>query len=286
MKLVTFQDAAGTRIGVLTADGAGVVDLHGTDASLPTEMIALLEEGNTALDKARAAAASGSAIPLDSVKLLAPILRPGKIICIGLNYRDHAGETGAAIPEFPTVFAKWANVIVAPGDPIVLPRNTEQIDYEAEFVFVIGKRGRDIPEADALDYVVGYAPFNDVSARDFQNRTSQWTMGKTFDGFGPFGPSITTADEIADPHNLDISLEINGEVLQHSNTRELIFNVPQLIADLSSVMTLEPGDIVSTGTPSGVGVARDPKRWLRPGDVVSVTIEGLGTLTNPVVASS
>lgn len=284
MKLVTFQDSKGVRIGALTSDGAGVVDLTAVNPSLPTEMIAFLEAGEEALARARETIATGNSLPLSSVKLLAPIPRPGKIICIGLNYRDHAGETGAEIPVFPTVFAKWANVIVAPGDPIVLPRNTEQIDYEAEFVFVIGKRGRDIGEADALEYVVGYAPFNDVSARDFQNRTSQWTMGKTFDGFGPFGPAITTADEIADPHNLDISLEINGEVLQHSNTRELIFNVPQLIADLSSVMTLEPGDIVSTGTPSGVGVARDPKRWLRAGDVVSVTIEGLGTLTNPVVA--
>lgn len=285
MKLVTFTDANGTRIGALTADGAGVVDLHKADASLPTDMIALLEGGEDALAKARAAAASAIPLPLSEVKLEAPIQRPGKIICIGLNYRDHAAETGQAIPTHPTVFAKWANVIVAHGDPIPLPRNTEQVDYEAEFVFVIGKRARDVSEADALSHVAGYAPFNDVSARDFQGRTSQWTMGKTFDGFGPFGPSITTADEIADPHNLDISLEINGEELQRSNTRELIFNINQLIADLSSVMTLEPGDIVSTGTPSGVGMARNPKRWLRAGDVVSVTIEGLGTLTNPVVAS-
>lgn len=284
MKLVTFQDAEGVRIGVLTADGAGVVDLHKSDPSLPVDMIAFLAEGQEALTKARKTTAFGTVLPLSEVKLLAPIPRPGKIICIGLNYRDHAGETGAGMPDFPTVFAKWANVIIAAGDPIVLPRNTEQVDYEAELVFVIGKRGRDIPASEALDYVAGYAPFNDVSARDFQNRTSQWTMGKTFDGFGPFGPAITTSDEVADPHNLEISLDINGEQLQHSNTRELIFDIPHLIADLSSVMTLEPGDIVSTGTPSGVGVARNPKRWLRPGDKVSVTIEGLGTLTNPVLA--
>ncbi len=284
MKLVTFQDSASTRIGALV-DG-GVADLTKIDPSLPSDMIALLEGGDAALAKAKAAAASGGAtLALSDVKLLAPIPRPGKIICIGLNYRDHAGETGAAIPTAPTVFAKWANVIVAPGDAIVLPTNTEQIDYEAEFVFVIGKRGRNISEADALDYVVGYAPFNDVSARDFQNRTSQWTMGKTFDTFGPFGPSITTADEIADPHDLDIWLDINGEELQRSNTRELIFNINQLVADLSSVMTLEPGDIVSTGTPAGVGVARTPKRWLVAGDVVTVHIEGLGSLTNPVVAA-
>jgi len=222
----------------------------------------------------------------ESVTLLAPIPRPPKIICIGLNYRDHAEETKMAIPEVPTVFAKFPTAVTGHRHPIVLPRISSKPDYEAEFAVVIGKGGRHIPEDRWLEHVFGYTVFNDVSARDFQMATSQWMMGKTFDTFAPFGPSIVTPEEVPDPHNLAISLELNGEVMQNSNTSNLIFKIPQLIAHLSSVFTLEPGDIIATGTPSGVGFARKPPRWLKPGDECRVRIEGLGELVNPVVAET
>lgn len=287
MKLVTFAKDGRTRLGALR--GEGVVDFGSAASQLPDDMLALLAAGDEALAQARAAlAASDPAkdLPVSAVTLLAPIPRPGKIICIGLNYRDHAAESNMAIPEYPTVFGKYANTIIGPGQAIQLPRLTNQVDYEAELAFIIGKPARHVPEAEALDYIAGYAPFNDVSARDYQMRTSQWTMGKTFDTFGPLGPALVTADEVPDPGALDISLTLDGEVLQQSNTRHLIFSIPFLLAYLSGVMTLEPGDIVSTGTPAGVGFARKPPRYMRAGETVSVTISGLGTLTNPVVAEA
>jgi 2-keto-4-pentenoate hydratase/2-oxohepta-3-ene-1,7-dioic acid hydratase in catechol pathway len=217
------------------------------------------------------------------VRLAAPIPRPPKVICIGLNYRDHAEETGMAIPTVPTVFAKFPNTVIGPGDPIVLPKNSTKPDYEAELAVVIGKGGRHIPESEWLDHVFGYTVLNDVSARDFQLATSQWMIGKTFDTFCPIGPMIVTTDEIEDPHALGISTTVGGELLQNSNTGNLIFKIPQLIAHLSSVFTLEPGDVIATGTPAGVGFARKPPRFLRPGDEVTVTVEGIGSLTNPVI---
>jgi 2-keto-4-pentenoate hydratase/2-oxohepta-3-ene-1,7-dioic acid hydratase in catechol pathway len=229
---------------------------------------------------------AGELPDMAKIKLRAPIARPPKIICIGLNYRDHAEEGKMAIPDVPTVFCKFATSIIGPHDPIVLPKNSSKPDYEAEFVVVIGKRGRHIPEEKWREYVFGYSILNDVSARDFQMATTQWTIGKTFDTFAPFGPEIVTADEVEDPHNLAISLTLNGETMQNSNTGNMIFKTPQLIAFLSSVFTLEPGDIISTGTPAGVGFARKPPRWLRPGDEVTVRVEGLGELTNPVIAES
>jgi len=189
-----------------------------------------------------------------------------------------------AIPDVPTVFAKFPTAVTGPGQPIVLPRNSAKPDYEAEFAVVIGKRGRHIPEDRWREHVFGYTIMNDVSARDFQMATSQWTMGKTFDTFAPLGPAVVTADEVPDPHSLAISLTLDGELMQNSNTGNMIFKVPRLIAFLSSVFTLEPGDIISTGTPAGVGFARKPPRWLKPGDEVTVRVEGLGELSNPVVA--
>jgi 2-keto-4-pentenoate hydratase/2-oxohepta-3-ene-1,7-dioic acid hydratase in catechol pathway len=203
-----------------------------------------------------------------------------------VNYRDHAIESNLPIPTIPVVFTKFATAVIGPGDEIVLPANSEKPDYEAELAFVIGKGGRHIKAADWRDHVFGYTNFHDVSARDFQLATSQWTIGKTFDTFAPFGPWIVSADEIEDPHNLNIRLEINGEVLQNSNTRELVFGIPALVEYLSSVFTLESGDIVATGTPPGVGMARKPPRWLRAGDEVVVSIEGLGELRNTAVAET
>jgi 2-keto-4-pentenoate hydratase/2-oxohepta-3-ene-1,7-dioic acid hydratase in catechol pathway len=220
------------------------------------------------------------------VTLLAPIPRPPKFICVGLNYRDHAIESKMEIPSVPTIFNKFATSVIGPGERIVLPKNSVKPDYEAEFAFVIGKGGRHVPAERWQDHVFGYTIVNDVSARDFQMATTQWLMGKTFDTFAPMGPSIVTVDEIADPHNLDIRMTISGDVLQSSNTRELIFRVPELIAFLSSVFTLEPGDIVSTGTPAGVGFSHKPPRWLKSGDECVVYVEGIGELRNPVVAES
>ena len=219
-----------------------------------------------------------------SVVLEAPIQRPAKILCIGLNYRDHAIESKMEPPKFPTVFTKYPLTLIGDGQPILLPKATQQPDYEAELAVVIGKTGRNIPEAEWEEYVFGYTILNDVSARDVQLATSQWTLGKNFPTFGPMGPCIVTKDEIPDPHALDISLSINGETLQKSNTRELIFKLPQLLSYISKMMPLVPGDIISTGTPSGVGMGRTPQRWLRPGDDVVVEIAGIGKLHNPVLA--
>lgn len=286
MKLVTFVHNGNTRIGALiTKDGQDrVVDFQQADPSLPTDMLAFLQGGAATHAAAQKAIASATeSLPLSTVKILAPIPRPSKIICIGLNYSDHAAETGQPIPKYPIVFSKYANTVIATGEAIVLPRVTNEVDYEAELGFVIGKTARYVSAADALDYVAGYLPINDVSARDYQTRISQWTMGKTFDTFAPMGPAIVTSDEVGDAGKLKISLTINGEVLQDSNTDKLIFGIPQLVEALSEVMTLEPGDIVSTGTPPGVGMARNPKRYMKPGDVVDITIEKLGTLSNPVI---
>ncbi|SPE30836.1 5-oxopent-3-ene-1,2,5-tricarboxylate decarboxylase [Candidatus Sulfopaludibacter sp. SbA3] len=223
-------------------------------------------------------------VDLAAATYLSPIPRPPKIICIGLNYRDHAEESKLAIPDVPTVFCKFPTAATGHGHPVILPKNSTKPDYEAEFAVVIGSGGRHIAEEDWRKHVFGYTILNDVSARDFQMATSQWMIGKTFDTFAPIGPVIVTADEIEDPHNLGISLTLNGEVMQDSNTRNLIFRIPQLIAHLSSVFTLEPGDIIATGTPAGVGFARKPPRWLKPGDQMVTKIEGIGELHNSVLA--
>ena len=289
MKLVTFLQEGNYRPGALVdRDGReAIVDLLQADASLPGSVRAILEAGPASLEKAAAAAQTSSfLIEPSAVKLAAPVPNPQKILCIGLNYADHAAEANQPLPEYPIVFCKYSNTLIGSGDAIVLPKVTDQVDYEAEFGFVIGKQARYVSEEDAMAYVAGYLPINDVSARDYQTRTSQWTMGKTFDTFGPMGPALVTADEVPDPHNLAIRLWIGDETLQDSSTQQLIFNVPRLIADLSEVMTLEPGDIVSTGTPPGVGAARTPQRFLRAGDTVNIEIEKLGILSNPVVAEN
>lgn len=285
MRLVTFELAGQARPGVLS-DVNTVLDL--STIGFPS-LLSFIEAGPEARAKAemfKDQSPQNARHSLSEVKLLAPIPKPRKLICVGLNYRDHAIETGSEIPAVPTIFNKFATAVIANGENIVLPKVSKSPDYEAEFAFVIGRGGRHIAAESWAEHVFGYTMVNDVSARDYQRATTQWLMGKTFDTFAPMGPWIVTADEIADPHNLDIQLDINGEMLQNSNTRELIFKVPDLIAFLSSVFTLEPGDIVSTGTPSGVGVARNPPRFLRPGDQVTVKIPAIGELSNPVVAEA
>jgi len=282
MKLVSFSalngDAAGKiRPGILLEDGNLAIDL--TPAGY-ADALAVIAAGLTTLSPGGAYQAHS----LNEVRLHAPLANPPRVFAIGLNYRDHAIESGMAIPTSPVVFFKLPTAIVGPGDAIVLPFNSTQPDYEAEFAFVIGKGGYRIPASAWREHVYGYTNVNDVSARDVQFASTQWSMSKCFPTFCPLGPAIVTADEIADPHQLAIGLSIDGEQLQSSNTRELVFKIPELIEYLSSITPLLPGDIVSTGTPPGVGLGRTPKRWLKPGETVTVTVEGLGSLTNPVVA--
>ena len=216
---------------------------------------------------------------------LAPVPRPGKLICIGLNYRDHAAESNMPIPERPVVFSKFATAVIAPGEPVVLPPTSMQVDYEAELAVVIGRRAKNVSASRALDYVLGYTAFNDVSARDFQFADGQWQRGKSCDTFAPMGPTIVTSDAVPNPHKLAIKLTLNGQVMQDSNTDQLIFGVPELIEFLSQTITLEPGDVIATGTPPGVGFARMPPVFLHPGDEMEVDIEGVGKLNTPVIAA-
>ena len=282
MRFVTFQRHDYAEPGVLS--GNEIVSLWDNGFK---DVLSIVAGGAVAREKVEGWLVSppeGSIVRVEDVKLRAPLMRPPKIICVGLNYRDHAEESKMEIPSVPTIFCKFPTSVIGPGESIVLPRNSTKPDYEGEFAFIVGRRGRHVPAAAWRDYVFGYTILNDVSARDVQMATTQWMMGKTFDTFSPFGPALVTADEVADPHALDISTSIGGDTLQHSNTRNLIFKIPQLIEHLSSVFTLEPGDIVSTGTPAGVGFSKTPPRWLKPGDEVIVRVEGLGELRNPVAA--
>ena len=319
MRLVTFESGDEDRVGALK--GSFVVDIglaigalrSGTlgfeqrpelqsavntvlaGAASPRDMIELLERGEAwrrALEEILEAVTAsqgpsrlprGVFTPVEKVRLRAPLLRPGKIICVGLNYHSHRAEQVKKLPERPVFFMKSNNAICGPGDPIVLPPNSAQVDYEAEFTVVMRKRGKGITEEKAFDYIAGYTILNDVSARDFQIGDGQWFRGKSCDTFAPTGPWIVTADEIPDPHNLRISLTLNGQTMQDGNTNDMIYQIPFLISYLSQSLTLEVGDLFSTGTPGGVGHLRKPSIYLKPGDTVSVTVEGIGTLTNPVV---
>lgn len=277
MKLVSFSAADGKlRPGALIEQDNLVVDLSAAHA----DTLGVIAAGITKVDKI----SDHPGYKLSGVTLHAPLANPPRVFAIGLNYKDHAKESNMALPKYPVVFFKLTPAIVGPGDTVILPKNSTQPDYEAEFAFVIGKGGYRIPAADWKQHVYGYTIVNDVSARDVQLSTSQWTLGKSFPTFCPMGPAIVTADEIADPHQLNISLSIDGETLQNSNTRELIFGIPELIEYISSITPLLPGDVVSTGTPAGVGLGRTPQRWIKPGETMTVSIEGLGSLTNPTAA--
>jgi 2-keto-4-pentenoate hydratase/2-oxohepta-3-ene-1,7-dioic acid hydratase in catechol pathway len=289
MKLATIQTPTGPRAALAVSDG--YIDLHATDPGLPSCMKALLAASPAVRKAAAEVASSKSAVKYaaNAVKLLPPVPDPSKILCIGLNYRDHAIEGNKPIPEEPVIFGKFPNTLIAHGDPIKLPKVAKKVDYEAELVIVIGKQGKHIPNTDAaFGYVGGYTVGHDVSARDWQfiGAEKQWIIGKTFDTFAPTGPVLVTADELTNPHKLQIQLRLNGTTLQNSNTKEFIFGVPHLLWYLSQCVTLEPGDLIFTGTPPGVGIARDPQILLKPGDVAEVEIEGIGTLKNPVVAES
>jgi 2-keto-4-pentenoate hydratase/2-oxohepta-3-ene-1,7-dioic acid hydratase in catechol pathway len=290
MQLVTFRSPVGPRIGALRRAGAGweLVDLVAHDPGLPTSTKRLLEEGPESLSRARAAVASAEGAPLEGVTLLPPVLDPQKILCVGLNYADHAKETGATPGDEPVIFCKLPTTLTGPGAPIELPPESNEVDYEAELVVVIGRQARRVSREAAWDYIAGYSCGHDVSARDWQKNKpgKQWLLGKSFDTFAPLGPCLATPDEVADPGNLPIELRLNGKVMQQSNTNQLIFPIDCLVSYLSHVCTLLPGDLIYTGTPAGVGLARKPPVFLKPGDVVEVEIEGLGTLRNPVVAAT
>uniref|UniRef100_E6QML2 5-oxopent-3-ene-1,2,5-tricarboxylate decarboxylase n=1 Tax=mine drainage metagenome TaxID=410659 RepID=E6QML2_9ZZZZ len=274
MKLVTFSTLEGIRKpGFFLQESAEIIDLS---ENFKSTLGVIQSPTEPSLNGAR--------FPLSEVKLHAPLVNPPRIFCIGLNYRDHALESGMGIPKFPVVFFKMVPSIIGPGDAIQLPAITRQPDYEAELAVVLGKGGYRISAAKAMHHVYGYTILNDVSARDIQFATSQWSLSKSLPTFCPMGPAIVTQDEISDPHSLAIRLSINGEELQNSNTCELIFRIPELVEYISSITPLLPGDIISTGTPSGVGMGRTPKRWLLAGETVTVSIEGLGSLTSPVVA--
>jgi 2-keto-4-pentenoate hydratase/2-oxohepta-3-ene-1,7-dioic acid hydratase in catechol pathway len=268
VRLVTYDAGQGPRAGVLR--GEEVLEVNAPS------LRALLAAGP--LDDVD----TGEAAPLADVSLLPPIPDPGKLICIGLNYRSHAEEGGVEAPETPTFFAKFANALVPAGTTVPLPAYSRKVDYEAEVAFVIGRRSKDVPEADALDAIAGYMLLNDLSARDYQFMTPQWMPGKIFDGAAPCGPALVTPEEAGPPDQIGIALHLNGEQMQGATTADLIHSIPFLVAHLSKLLTLEPGDIVSTGTPSGVGSLRDPRVWLKPGDEVVVSSPQLGELRTSI----
>ncbi|HEY6408960.1 MAG TPA: fumarylacetoacetate hydrolase family protein [Ktedonobacteraceae bacterium] len=313
MRLVTYQCEGQPRVGALVE--GWIVDLKRAylaslkhdnnsdelavaDLRVPSDMIGLLSGGDTSLRAVQQALAfvgrqlevegnalnhQGIVYALESVSLLQPVVRPGKVICLGLNYRDHAVEAGMAIPEYPVLFHKVAGSLIGHNQPIVIPRSSSKIDYEGELAIIIGKRGKYIAEDEALSYVAGYSVANDVSARDLQFRTSQWTTGKMLDTFGPLGPALVTRDEVPDANALHIQTILNGEVLQDGNTADMIFRVPFIVGYISEIATLEAGDVILTGTPPGIGNTRSPQVFMKPGDTVTVEIELVGKLTNPVV---
>ena len=257
-------------------------DMAGPWFQRARETAVRLERDPSALAEARA---SGWLVPSGDAYWFAPVPRPGKIVCVGLNYRDHAAESGLAVPKTPVIFSKFSSCVIAPGEPVVIPPSSEKVDYEAELAIVIGRRASHVPADRAYDCVLGYTALNDVTARDFQFGDGQWQRGKSCDTFAPMGQTIVTTDEIPDPHTLRISLTVNGAVMQDSNTSQLIFRVPELIAFITDSITLEPGDVIATGTPAGVGFARKPPVFLKPGDRMEVSIERIGGLGNPIVAS-
>ena len=284
MRLVTFQDNGNERLGVLAGDS--VVDLSKAAPDLPRNLTALIRAGKDSFAAAERAAKSAPAaarIPLTRVKLLPPVTRPGKIICLGLNYADHATEGGHAKPTYPSFFMRAASSLTAQGEPIVRPPCSTQLDFEAELAVIVGRTARHLAEADALSIVAGYSCFNDGSIRDYQRKTGQWTIGKNFDRTGGFGPWMVTPDELPPgAAGLSIQSRLNGQVMQNANTRDMLFPVAETIALLTECLTLEAGDVIVMGTPAGVGHARKPPVWMKQGDTIEVEIDGIGVLSNPI----
>jgi 2-keto-4-pentenoate hydratase/2-oxohepta-3-ene-1,7-dioic acid hydratase in catechol pathway len=284
MRLITYQGPDGPRVAGMRDNQ--FIDLNHADPSLPACIKALLALGPDGIGRAQAALASGKPIPVEDLRSAPLVPQPEKIICVGLNYADHAKETGAKSPPEPILFCKFSTALCAHRQPIMLPRISREVDFEAELVAVIGRGGRHIPRQEAIKHVGGYCCGNDVSARDWQIRKpgGQWLLGKSFDTFAPIGPAIVTRDEIPQPDNLKIQLRLNGQLMQKSSTFQLIFSIDYLVSYVSDICTLAPGDLIFTGTPPGVGFARNPPVFLKQGDMVEVEIEKLGILQNPVIA--
>jgi len=311
MKLVTYVLGGDVRLGAV--EGASIIDLNrayaslqrnggnpaaqaSTDAVVPTDVVKFLALGDRALDAAREAVGyansldpdrarrSLTTVSVEDVELLPPVPNPPKIICVARNYAEHAREAGLQISEIPIVFARFADTLVADGGAVIRPIVSEQLDWEGELAVIVGKRGRHIAREVAMDHIAGYSIFNDVTVRDYQFRVTQYTSGKNFAASGPFGPYLVLKDEVPDPHNLEITTEVNGVVKQRGNTSDMIYDLPTILEHISEWIAIEPGDVIATGTPSGVGFKRDPPEFLRPGDEVAVTVSLLGTLTNPVRA--
>ena len=276
MRLVSFETGSGPRAALLREGrifdiwGEAFAHVRNEDRTI----YALLQGGLLS----EVTPVEDEGVPIEAVDLLPPITRPGKLLCIGLNYRSHAEEQGAEPPETPTFFAKFSNALAPPGTSVPLPRWSEKVDYEAEVAFVIGDRCKEVSEAEAMDHVAGYMLLNDLSARDYQFKTPQWMPGKVFDGSAPCGPALVTPDEAGLPDGIQFDLRLNGDVMQSASTADLIHPVPSLVAYLSNLMTLEPGDVVATGTPSGIGSAREPSVWLKPGDEIEIASPQLGVL--------
>lgn len=281
MRFISYRSAGQTGIGIRT--DAGYRGLLASEAGYPGDLRSLLAAGDAALAAAADILRGGIAVEPSAVQLLPPIPNPDKIICVGLNYADHTAESGMKQPDYPTIFARFSTSLIGPSAPIVRPFVSEQLDYEGEIVAIIGTGGRAIARAEALDHVAGYALFNDASIRDYQFKSPQWTMGKTFDGTGAFGPEFVTADELPKGcRGLRLVTRLNGEVVQDALTDDMIFDVETLIVILSEAITLSPGDLIVTGTPAGVGLSRKPPLWMKPGDLCEVEVEGLGLLSNPI----
>ena len=302
MRLITFTPRTAPtstpRAGALLPDEQTVLNFAvAVDASADVPLLAWFDLDDEWLTKARQIHDSlakntarvetlprGSVLQRDDVVIGPPVPRPGKIICIGLNYKDHAAESNMPVPKSPISFSKYVTSVIGPDRPVRLPAVSQQVDYEAEMAIVIGRRAKHVPVERAFDYVLGYMNLNDVSARDLQFADGQWQRGKACDTFAPMGPFIVTREAVGDPHALRIRCRVNGQTLQDSNTNQLVFGVDALVSFLSQTVTLEPGDVIATGTPPGVGFARKPPIFLKPGDVVEIEVEGLGVLSNPVVA--
>ncbi|MCJ0949972.1 fumarylacetoacetate hydrolase family protein [Rhodococcus sp. ARC_M8] len=283
MKFVTYSSAGRPGLAIETTNGNLRGALEG-EPTYPGDVLSLLRAGEEALAKAGNALADGTDIDPAEVTFLPPVTSPGKIICVGLNYLDHADEAGMNLPSHPTIFSRFASSLIGHEAPIVKPLNSDELDFEGELVAIIGKAGRHIQKERALEHIAGYSLFNDASVRDYQLRTSQWTVGKNFDSTGAFGPSFVTADALpAGAKGLQLTTRLNGEKVQSASTTDMIFDVATLVAELSSAFTFEPGDIIVTGTPSGVGMARSPQLYMKHGDVCEIEVEGIGVLRNTIV---
>lgn len=283
MRFVAFRDARGFGMAALSPDDGECFGLHVDDPGYPGDLLTLLRGGRARLSDAHRRLWAGESLDPEAIEFLPPVPNPGKIICVGLNYADHSAESGFKQPDYPTLFGRFNSSLIGHKAPLIRPRVSNQLDYEGEVVAVVGKGGRHIAKAAALEHIAGYSVFNEASVRDFQVKAPQWTVGKNFDSTGAFGPTFVTADELPlGAKGLKLATRLNGQTVQSASTSDMVFDVASLVSIISEAITLEPGDLIVTGTPAGVGLARKPPLYMKPGDICEVEVEGLGTLVNPV----